>query len=184
MPASAQGSCPSGWVSLSISPKSRVVTWQSKYSPASSRNFMTSWWISLPPVPFETEHARHVAHQMSLPWAPEWRLWNLPHSSGEASSSSPIRPQSVYGAGTSANTPHGRVRSSCVHVFAVSRRQRFWRRLFGFSAVVRPLVGWESLPLPGCTRGRSGKAGELGLAWRWPNKGASLIPLQLSVALF
>ncbi len=30
----------------------------------------------------------------------------------------------------------------CVHVFAVSRRQRFWRCLFGFSAVVRPLAGW------------------------------------------
>jgi len=40
--ASPQGSCPSGWVSWSISPKSFVVTWQSKYRPAYSRNFMTS----------------------------------------------------------------------------------------------------------------------------------------------
>jgi len=42
IPASPQGSCPSGWVSSSMSPKSFVVTWQSKYKPASSRNFMTS----------------------------------------------------------------------------------------------------------------------------------------------
>ena len=28
-----------------------------------------------------------------------------------------------------------------MHVFAVSRRQRFWRCLFGFSGVVWPLAG-------------------------------------------
>ncbi len=40
-----------------------------------------------------------------------------------------------------------RVRSFCVHVFAVSRRQRSWRCLFGFSGVVWPLAG-------SCRRGR------------------------------
>ena len=48
---------------------------------------------------------------MSLPWAPEWRLWSLSHLSGEASGQSPIRPQSPRGAGTTANTPPRRVRS-------------------------------------------------------------------------
>ncbi len=33
-----------------------------------------------------------------------WRLWSLPHLSGEASGQSPIRPQSPHGAGRTANT--------------------------------------------------------------------------------
>ena len=65
-------------------------------------------------------------------------LWSLPHLSGEASGQSPISPQSPHGAGRTANTPQGRVRTFCLHVFAVSGRQRFWCCLFGFSAGTHP----------------------------------------------
>ena len=69
------------------------------------------------------------------------KRWSLPHLTGEASPTSPIGPLWSHGVTRTANTPQGRVRSFCVHVFAVSRGQRSWRCLFGFSAVVWPLAG-------------------------------------------
>ena len=86
--------------------------------------------------------------------SPTLALWSLPHLSGEASPKSHIRSLPSHGTTRSANTPQGRVRTFCVHVFAVSERQRFWRCLFRFSAVVSPLVG-------SCHRGLGGVVGGL-----------------------
>ncbi len=70
--------------------------------------------------------------RLEMDWVQESQ--RMAQGSGEASPTSPIGPLWSHGVTRTANTPQGRVRSFRVHVFAVSRRQRSWRCLFGFSA--------------------------------------------------